>query len=52
LQVEAGRVRVESGSDLETLSKGDSASYRADVPHAIVNVGKTAATVMLVVVYR
>lgn len=52
LQVEAGRVQVESGGDVETLGKRDSASYRADVPHAIVNVGKAPATVMLVVVYR
>jgi len=52
LQVETGKVRVESGADGEALGKGDSASYRADVPHAIVNVGKGAATVMLVVVYR
>lgn len=52
LQVEAGRVRVESGGDLETLGKGDSASYRADVPHAMANVGKGTATVILVVVYR
>ena len=52
LQVETGRVRVESGGDIEALGKGDSASYRADVPHAIVNTGKAAATVILVVVYR
>ncbi len=52
LQVEAGRVQVESGGDVETLGKRDSASYRADLPHAIVNVGKMPATVMLVVVYR
>ena len=47
LQVETGTVRIESGGDGEVLGKGDSASYRADVPHAI-----SAATVMLVVVYR
>lgn len=31
---------------------GDSASYRADVPHAIVNAGKGEAVVFLVDIYR
>lgn len=52
LTVEAGQVRVESGSDAETLHRGDSVSYRADVPHAIVNVGRTEASVFLVDIYR
>jgi transcriptional regulator with XRE-family HTH domain len=52
LTVQKGRVRVESGGDANELDKGDSATYRADVPHAIVNLGKTEAMVILVVIYR
>src|SRR5512142_3146106 len=43
LTVHKGRVRVESGSDAEELNPGDSASYRADVPHALINAGKGEA---------
>lgn len=52
LTVQKGRVRVESGGDVEELNHGDSASYRADVPHAIVNVGRTEALAFLVDIYR
>ncbi len=52
LSVEKGQVRVESAGDVESLGAGDSATYRADVPHAIVNAGKTQAVVFLVVIYR
>lgn len=52
LTVQKGRIRVESGTDSETLGAGDSASYRADVPHAIVNVGRAEAVVFLVDIYR
>lgn len=52
LTVERGTVRIESGSDTDTLSAGDSASYRADVAHAIVNAGKCVVTLFLVVSYR
>jgi transcriptional regulator with XRE-family HTH domain len=52
LTVQAGRVRVESGADSEVLEPGDSASYRADVPHAIVNLGKGEAILFLVDIYR
>ncbi|MBI4326670.1 MAG: helix-turn-helix transcriptional regulator [Chloroflexi bacterium] len=52
LTVRNGRIRVESGDDSETLDPGDSASYRADVPHAIVNAGKTEAVIFLVDIYR
>jgi transcriptional regulator with XRE-family HTH domain len=52
LTVEDGTVRVESGSDGEDLTKGDSATYRADVAHAIINGGKSEAVVFLVVIYR
>lgn len=52
LTVEKGRVRVESAGDAEELGAGDSASYRADVPHAIVNAGRGEAMVFLVDIYR
>jgi transcriptional regulator with XRE-family HTH domain len=52
LTVQKGRVRVESGGDADELDPGDSASYRADVLHAIVNVGKGEAVVFLVDIYR
>ncbi|MES2596933.1 MAG: XRE family transcriptional regulator [Verrucomicrobiota bacterium] len=52
LTVESGTVRIESGTDVDDLVKGDSGTYRADVPHAIVNTGKDEALVFLVVIYR
>jgi transcriptional regulator with XRE-family HTH domain len=50
--VAKGQVRLESAEDKEDLGAGDSASYHADVPHAIVNTGKGEATVFLVDIYR
>ena len=52
LTVEEGSVRIESDQNSEELTKGDSGTYRADVPHAIVNTGKGDALVFLVVIYR
>jgi len=52
LTVQKGRVRVESAGDAEELAPGDSASYRADVRHAILNTGKGDAVVFLIVIYR
>ena len=52
LTVEDGSVRIESDQNSEELGKGDSGTYRADVPHAIVNTGKADALVFLVVIYR
>lgn len=52
LTVQKGTVRIESGADSELLGKGDSTSYRADIPHAIVNEGKGQALVFLVDIYR
>jgi transcriptional regulator with XRE-family HTH domain len=52
LTVLKGSVRVESGSDSEELERGDSANYRADLPHAIVNLGRTEAQVFLVDIYQ
>jgi len=52
LTVEEGSVDLESAHSREALNKGDSATYRADVAHAIVNSGKQKAVVFLVVTYR
>lgn len=52
LTVEEGTVSLESGTSSEALAKGDSATYRADVAHAIANSGKREAVVFLVVIYR
>jgi transcriptional regulator with XRE-family HTH domain len=52
LTVQKGRVSVESGPDRCELDPGDSATFRADVPHAIVNVGKGEALILLVDIYR
>jgi transcriptional regulator with XRE-family HTH domain len=52
LTVQKGRVRIESAADAEELGPGASASYRADVAHAIINVGKSEAVVFLIVIYR
>ncbi len=52
LTVEEGSVSLDSGHSHEDLGKGDSATYRADVKHEIVNTGKREAIVFLVVIYR
>ncbi len=52
LAVQKGQVRVESAGDAESLGAGDSATYRADLPHALVNSGRGEAVVFLVVIYR
>lgn len=52
LTVQKGQVRVESARDAETLGPGDSANYRADVAHAIINAGRTEAVIFLVDIYR
>jgi transcriptional regulator with XRE-family HTH domain len=51
LTVQKGAVRVESGEDAEELEAGDSASYRADVRHALVNTGRGEAVIILVDIY-
>ncbi len=48
----AGAAYRKGGSWMETLDPGDSASYRADVPHAIVNAGRGDAALFLVDIYR
>jgi transcriptional regulator with XRE-family HTH domain len=52
LTVETGQVRVESDGDTELIGKGDSVSYRADVPHAIINAGPKEAVLFLVDIYK
>lgn len=52
LTVEHGAIRIESGKDTADLANHDSATYRADIPHAIVNTGNQEAVVFLVVIYR
>jgi len=53
LGVNKGAVRVESGEDHEELAEGDSASYRADVPHAIeLKLAAGEASLYLIVVYQ
>jgi transcriptional regulator with XRE-family HTH domain len=52
LTLQKGRLRIESANDAEELSPGDSASYRADVPHALVNIGKAESIAFLIVIYR
>jgi transcriptional regulator with XRE-family HTH domain len=50
--IQRGTIKAESEGDTEELHPGDSASYRADVPHALINSGKTEALVFLIVIYR
>jgi transcriptional regulator with XRE-family HTH domain len=46
--VDVGRVRVESGDEDVVLTAGDSVTFAADVPHAIVNVGRSRARAYLI----
>ena len=50
--VQSGRIRVVSGSDSVELDVGDSAHYRADVPHKIQNLAQGDAKALLVAVYQ
>jgi transcriptional regulator with XRE-family HTH domain len=52
LTVQKGQIRLESAEDAEVLNPGDSANYRADVPHAIINTGRGEAVLFLVDIYR
>ena len=52
LTIQKGRVRVTSAEESTELGRGDSANYRADVPHAIENIGRGDAVMFLVVIYR
>ena len=52
LTVEKGNIRLESLDDSAELGPADSATYRADVPHSIVNIGDCEAVLFLVDIYR
>ena len=52
ITLQKGRLRIESGADTEELNTGDSGSYRADVPHALINTAKTEALAFLIVIYQ
>src|SRR3974390_3394035 len=52
LTVQKGRLRIESAGDTEELAPGDSASYRADVSHALINTAKSETVVLLIVIYQ
>ncbi|MEY3459495.1 MAG: HTH-type transcriptional regulator SinR [Planctomycetota bacterium] len=52
LTVQKGKVAVVSGDESTELNRADSASYRADVPHEIRNLGRSEALVFLVVIYQ
>ena len=52
LTVQQGKVRIDSAADTTELSRGDSASYPADVTHRITNLGRTEAVMFLVVIYK
>jgi transcriptional regulator with XRE-family HTH domain len=51
LTVQQGAVRVTSDGQSTELSRGDSAHYPADVPHAIKNTSREDAVIFLVVTY-
>jgi transcriptional regulator with XRE-family HTH domain len=51
LTVQKGKLRVESGGYIEDLNAGDSASYRADVDHALINTGRGESLILLVDIY-
>ncbi len=51
LTVQQGKVQIDSGDNSEVLSRGDSASYRADVDHSICNLARSNALVILAVIY-
>ncbi|APZ96758.1 helix-turn-helix domain-containing protein [Fuerstiella marisgermanici] len=52
LTVQKGNVQVTSAEESSDLQKGDSGSYRADVPHVLRNMGRSEAIIFLVVIYR
>ncbi len=47
-----GAARVTSGPDTVELRRGDSAHYRADLPHAITNAARGETIVFLVDIYQ
>ncbi len=51
LTVQKGAVTVTTGAETETLKKGDSVQYNADVEHSIKNSGSADAILFLVDIY-
>ena len=51
LTVLSGAIEVDAGDEKQRLNHGETARYAVDRPHAIRNVGKTAASAWLVVVH-
>jgi transcriptional regulator with XRE-family HTH domain len=51
LSAMSGLLEVQAGDQIQRLTSGETARYAADRPHAIRNVGKTAASGWLVVVH-
>ncbi len=51
ITVVKGQLEVEAAGERDLLHGGDSATYRADVPHALTNSGRGEALVFLVVIY-
>lgn len=51
ITVVKGQLTVDSAGEQDQLHPGDSATYRADVPHALINHGRSGALVFLVVIY-
>jgi transcriptional regulator with XRE-family HTH domain len=52
LTVQKGKITVVSDAETIELGRGDSASYRADVPHEIRNASKGESLVFLIVIYQ
>ncbi len=52
LTVQKGTIRIVSGEQDCLLRKGDSAHYRADLPHVIENTGRGEAHCFLIVTYQ
>ena len=52
LYLNKGRVRVASGEQEAELGKGDAIRYRADVPHAIANIGRGRVEAYMIARYR
>jgi transcriptional regulator with XRE-family HTH domain len=51
LTVLSGALEVQSGSAVQRLKPGETARYAVDMPHAIRNPGKSAASALLVVLH-
>lgn len=51
LTVMSGALRVQSGEGVKQVARQETIRYAADVPHAITNIGKSAAIALLVVLH-